>query len=1130
MSGNLANLVVSLEANIARFTADMNRAGLITQATMSGIERAASSAKGALAGITAGLSVGVFASLVQESIATIAALDDMAEKTGSTVERLSSLSEVAKVGGHDINAIGDSIVKLAKSMVQSTDASSAQARALASIGLSATDASGKLKDSGEFMVELAGRLNEFSDGTGKTALALELLGKSGAQVLPFLKDLAEFGELNAKVTKEQAALAEQYEKNLKRLGLAKQELFRTIAVALLPVLNDFVKTLLEVNSKTAGVRDAVRDLAANGSLERWARTGAIAVAVVIDTFSFLKDVVMAVVGSFEVVAADLKVLGTVFKSAFSLEAIKQLPAVIEERNQRLEEANRRWAQVWNGNYRVLEESLRKQFALADEAKKHEWGWSPIKPQVPGGGGGGNDEDRKALERYRQELERLLNTLENRADSVSAEFWKSLDTLKRAFDEGTLSEERYVAAVNELIARTKFAGDLQKQLAAEAAAATKEWHEQDAALQAALRGYKDLDAVVRTMIEGMEFEVQSLTMTNAEREVAIKLRELERAGIEKGTEAYRNAAAAIREMVERKETIQGQIDLWKNIESAAHDAFINILQSGKSAFDRLRDALKNGLMELLYQLTVKRFIVNIAANVTGNGGIGAQIGGGGGMNLNSLLSAGSSIGNYLTGGGVFSSGLGQSLAFSEFGQAIGLSTTFIEAAGTTAEVAMMGLTTLGATIGAVIPVLGAVLAIAAAAGVFDQEPSEVQGRFGISGLSTGFEDNVSLASRFGNVGFLDSGTQYFSGDAARVFDQLIADTLDALATRLSDSQVTSLSSRLQGMDFGAFEGTLTTQDFLQQYGGDILTQVVAAAFDELEPAFASLLRGFDGTADEVAAFANSLLGLYDITAKLPTQIRDGLIGALDDTAAVVANVTALANAYAVVQDAMNSDPVADAQELIRRSTQGTFDAFLEQSDALLDLIDNFDGSTQAANQLAAATQAYYTAQVALLAQLERLKQSVGDLFANTARNIRFTTLDTPGRIDFLASESDALLARLTQSTNPEEIQRLVERLTQNIDTSFGMLDPDEQRRRAQEFLDYLDQANQIAQQRIQQLETEAQQRAADAETRQRNMLDDFIGKLDKSGDKSMEAALTLLLAARSFPRTVGATVARNELGV
>jgi hypothetical protein len=67
----------------------------------------------------------------------------------------------------------------------------------------------------------------------------------------------------------------------------------------------------------------------------------------------------------------------------------------------------------------------------------------------------------------------------------------------------------------------------------------------------------------------------------------------------------------------KPALDEQKQMWGSIESTAHDTFVSIFDSGKSAFDRLRDALKNGLLDLLYQLTLKKWIIQIQSQTTGS---------------------------------------------------------------------------------------------------------------------------------------------------------------------------------------------------------------------------------------------------------------------------------------------------------------------------------------------------------------------------------------------------------------------------------------------------------------------------------------------------------------------------------
>ena len=71
----------------------------------------------------------------------------------------------------------------------------------------------------------------------------------------------------------------------------------------------------------------------------------------------------------------------------------------------------------------------------------------------------------------------------------------------------------------------------------------------------------------------------------------------------------------------KPEIEANRKMWESIDTTAHDTFVSIFDSGKSAFDRLRDTLKNGLLDLLYQMTIKKWILNIGASVSGAGAAG-----------------------------------------------------------------------------------------------------------------------------------------------------------------------------------------------------------------------------------------------------------------------------------------------------------------------------------------------------------------------------------------------------------------------------------------------------------------------------------------------------------------------------
>lgn len=128
----------------------------------------------------------------------------------------------------------------------------------------------------------------------------------------------------------------------------------------------------------------------------------------------------------------------------------------------------------------------------------------------------------------------------------------------------------------------------------------------------------------------------------------------------------------------KPTIDAQKSMWKSIDDTAHDVFVNIFDGGKNAFDRLRDTLKAGLLDLLYQMTVKKWIFNIGASVTGgmvgsvaNAATGGVAGGAAtGMGaLGTIAQMGSSLVSTFTGGLQVAY---QKFALGSMGSSLGLS--------------------------------------------------------------------------------------------------------------------------------------------------------------------------------------------------------------------------------------------------------------------------------------------------------------------------------------------------------------------------------------------------------------------------------------------------------------------------
>lgn len=573
-----------------------------------------------------------------------------------------------------------------------------------------------------------------------------------------------------------------------------------------------------------------------------------------------------------------------------------------------------------------------------------------------------------------------------------------------------------------------------------------------------------------------------------------------------------------------EGIQRVVDAFKELEQIGQNVFESLFEKGSDTFKQLGATLKKFVLDLIYQLTVKPILVNLIAQVTGTSG-GALAGATSPGGLLGLFSQGSSLfggaGNagaagglaslfssFATSGAGVSLGLGATVGSSAAAAAAGGLSLGVEA-GATAAAGV--LTTAGTAIVAAIPVVG--WAIAAAAAIYsiiqsNKKPTPVEGQFGFTAPNvpgSAFEDNSFTASKFGNIGFLDQGTQQFSGEAGQALNKSVAGLLDLFADRFTDEQIKQTSQNLQALQFPHFSGTFTTEDFLAKYGDQILKQVATTAFDVLDPALGKVIAGFTGTGQALTGFIGGLLVFHDLAAKLPTEVAANLERALDSTQAGLDKITTFAAAFLNVQDVLNADPIADALANIKAQSRGAADTLATMGDGLADLIKNFDGTAAAATGLATATQAYYNAEVALIAQIEQVKSSISDLFTNTIRSITLQTLDNAGKGNFLNDEIGQLQSQLFSSTDPAQIQALANRINDDINQLFGLLSPEEQQSQLSTFTDNLRQLNDEVTQRLQDVESTAESTAADLLTQVRDALGDAIKQMADAAGAQQDAA-------------------------
>lgn len=191
-----------------------------------------------------------------------------AQKTGVTVESYSALAYAASLADVSNEELTGSLVKLSRQMDEAAGGSESAQAKFTSLGVSITDATGKLRSSDDVLKDLADRFAAMPDGVEKTAAAVDIFGKSGANLIPLLNsgsaglremadEAARFGKI---IDTDTASAAEEFNDNLTRLKSAADGVALSLAQSLLPSLVEFSEELLTGLRNTNGLIDAVLTL------------------------------------------------------------------------------------------------------------------------------------------------------------------------------------------------------------------------------------------------------------------------------------------------------------------------------------------------------------------------------------------------------------------------------------------------------------------------------------------------------------------------------------------------------------------------------------------------------------------------------------------------------------------------------------------------------------------------------------------------------------------------------------------------------------------------------------------------------------------------------------------------------
>ncbi len=322
--------------------------------SMDRLSGSANMIKGAFAALGGAAVLAGFVGMIKGAIDTGDHLFDLSQKTGIAVEDLDALGFAAELNGSSLDQVSGALSKLSKNMAEAAGGSKEAIGVFKQFGISQAELKSGSVTLTDAMARIADKIASMPDGWQKTAAAQKAFGKSAADIVPLLnaggdaiRDArAQLEGYGALFTGGFAAAADDFNDKMALMRRMAGALSLSFAKELLPVMSGFLQGLIDAKTR-------VGDVAGDSSLAEWASVAAQGIAALVDVIKVAAQAVMAILGSFKAVWADIELGGSFIAKGpaaiFSQDARDELSGALAERNKIVEEANQRYVTLWKMN-------------------------------------------------------------------------------------------------------------------------------------------------------------------------------------------------------------------------------------------------------------------------------------------------------------------------------------------------------------------------------------------------------------------------------------------------------------------------------------------------------------------------------------------------------------------------------------------------------------------------------------------------------------------------------------------------------------------------------------------------------------------------------------------------------------
>lgn len=942
---------------------------------------------------------------VSTALEGAAALEELSQRTGITAEGLSQLQYAAKLSSVSTDSLTAAMKKLQVSMSSAEAGDQLKIAAFKQLGITQADLG---KGTESVMLKMADAYAHAQDGAGKTALSITLMGKAGDEMVPFLnkgssaiRQMADEADaLGLTISTEFAEKANAFETNMARIRAASQTTAILIAGNLVDSLNKATTAFIEnakEGSKFLGVLQAYRAFFTGDDLHK------ANVQLTEDTDKLLRA---------QDDLARLKSQGYADDSM----------AVVQKKQQ-IEQLQSEISTTMNYR-RELEGEKDAKNDAADAAKRAREEGTKLEAQ--------SKASLAATQKEAEEYRTLKQALDQRIATQAQQL-----ALGRPLQESEKIEIEFTTKLNsakvtltaahraELEARkdkaVQQAKDIQlQQLEIKAYEETIAAYEQLQSDRAkaivdqsnvdqkfSLATSNELRALQDTNAQ-LQLEAQLIAATDSQRGAAIEKLKIEQQLQQKILEITQNVSPALRQVeidratdaaneakrqVQFRADLQDQLQLVTELDGLGHKLWDDLWARGHGTLQKLGADIETYLVDELFKLVEKQWIIPIYAQVTGAGGVGQTLSSGAAAftGNSGLLSGLPGMGSLFGGGaaasggwvGTEAMGTGSGVLGAVDSQAanVALGLTAEDVASTTIPSVALGAGAgaLGA-IGAALPYVGLALVAGQALGLFGSS----HGPKTESGVSSGFGDVAQRGDPTAANSIIAGIQSLFAGAAGAIGLKTTALPVGAFVsqdpngTALTQLQIQSANYN-RGTEYGGIENVGRSDAQLQaaELRGeleDVFTELKAEIGKEgLTGQLADLVKSIDPATASVDDMSAALKKLQDVGSfdqavgalgsefsnltSLTVDAKEALIAGAGGLQNFTTELTAFNNDFTTAaekQDATWKSLVATftAANVVLPSTRDAFRQAVDTATAIGDVksLQTLLGAEQAFNQL------------------------------------------------------------------------------------------------------------------------------------------------------------------------------------